>query len=82
MVCEALAINSVESFGRVFDWVIRFAHPVGAIFRMFSALRAPSDLHRDDVEGNGDRAKQKRRDLAAALLLEIALGYQRITTAQ
>jgi hypothetical protein len=30
--------------------MIRFAHPFGAILRMFSALRAPSGFRRNDEE--------------------------------
>jgi hypothetical protein len=32
----------------VLNWMIRFAHPSGAILRMFSALRAPSGVRRND----------------------------------
>jgi hypothetical protein len=35
----------------IFDWMIRFAHPFGAILRMFSALRAPSGVRRNDEQG-------------------------------
>ena len=33
-------------------WMIRFAHPFGAVLRTFSALRATSDLRRNDGEAS------------------------------
>jgi hypothetical protein len=33
----------------MFDWMIRFAHPFGAVLRTFSALRASSGVRRNDA---------------------------------
>ena len=51
----------------MFDWMIRFAHPFGAILRMFSALRATSGVRRDD-DSYSDLRKTKKSSLDSSAL--------------